>query len=205
MSENEYTGGKVNYYEVFVENPTREGREPYVAECNDVIEALKMTFAEGEALKALWRKAAARILSAKRGYTDGLYDSEKVSFYGGRLVVIEKSERQKSKDSADALAMNNLRSSLGVGAFSPDKRHPMTPNVIEFGREAYPAVQVGVDVSFEGEGRIDPIVRNGNGAEHYGINMTSQRCNDCGAMPGGACGYGTAENCRQLANGCADQ
>lgn len=86
----EYTGGKVNYYEVEIKSPTREGRAPYTAECNDIIEALGMTFAEGEAFKANWRGAAARKNLSKRGYTDGLYDAEKVVFYGQRMVVQQK-------------------------------------------------------------------------------------------------------------------
>lgn len=86
----EYTGGKVNYYEVAIKCPTREGRAPYTAECNDIIEALGMTFAEGEAFKANWRGAAARKNLSKRGYTDGLYDAEKVVFYGQRMVVQQK-------------------------------------------------------------------------------------------------------------------
>lgn len=94
--DREYTGGKVNYYEVKVESPTRDGRAPYTAECNDIIEALGMSFAEGEAFKAIWRGAAARKNLAKRGYTDGLYDAEKVQFYGGRMVAQEKSRREKS-------------------------------------------------------------------------------------------------------------
>lgn len=84
----EYTGGKTSYYEVQIEHPTREGRQPYIAECNDVIEALDMNFAEGEAFKALWRRAAARKNGTiKKGYADGLYDAEKAAFYGSRLVV----------------------------------------------------------------------------------------------------------------------
>ena len=84
----EYTGGKTSYYEIQVTHPTREGRQPYIAECNDIIEALGMNFAEGEAFKALWRRAAARQLDVtKKNYTDGLYDAEKVAFYGDRLVI----------------------------------------------------------------------------------------------------------------------
>ncbi len=56
----EYTGGSVDYYKVRIENPTEPYRCPYDAECNDIIEALGMTFAEGNAFKALWRRAAAR-------------------------------------------------------------------------------------------------------------------------------------------------
>ncbi|MDH1556854.1 hypothetical protein N5E86_20605 [Stutzerimonas stutzeri] len=86
----EYTGSSVSYYSAEVRNPTTPGREPYTAECNDIIEALDMNFAEGNAFKALWRRAAARQGRSKRHYTDGLYDAEKVVFFGERLVVQEK-------------------------------------------------------------------------------------------------------------------
>lgn len=86
----EYTGGKVNYYEVEITHPTREGRDPYIAECNDIIEALGLSFSEGEAFKAIWRKGAARIKPGKRGHDGGLYDAEKASFYGHRMEIIER-------------------------------------------------------------------------------------------------------------------
>jgi hypothetical protein len=86
----EYTGGSVSYYTVRIENPTTPGVEPYDAECNDIIEALGMNYAEGNAFKAIWRRAAARKGKVKKGYTDGLYDAEKVVFFGERLVVQEK-------------------------------------------------------------------------------------------------------------------
>ena len=86
----EYTGGKVNYYEVEITHPTREGRDPYIAECNDIIEALGLSFSEGEAFKAIWRKGAARIKPGKRGHDGGLYDAEKASFYGHRMETIER-------------------------------------------------------------------------------------------------------------------
>ena len=87
----EYTGGSSSYYSVNITNPTTEGRQPYTAECNDIIEALGMNYAEGNAFKALWRRAAARTLGlTKKGYDDGLYDAEKVEFFGKRLVVQSK-------------------------------------------------------------------------------------------------------------------
>lgn len=93
VPEEEYTGGSVTYYKVPIQHPTSGGK-PYTAECNDVIEALGMTYAEGNAFKALWRRAAARTLGlAKRGYTDGLYDAEKVEFFGKRLVVQETARK----------------------------------------------------------------------------------------------------------------
>lgn len=86
----EYTGGSVSYYTVRVENPTTPGVDAYDAECNDIIEALDMNYAEGNAFKAIWRRAAARKGLKKKGYTDGLYDAEKVVFFGQRMVVQEK-------------------------------------------------------------------------------------------------------------------
>lgn len=85
----QYTGGSSDYYKVYVKNPTTLP-EPYEAECNDIIEALKMTFAEGNAFKAIWRKAKARQGVKKKGYDNGLYDSEKVVFFGERMVVEAK-------------------------------------------------------------------------------------------------------------------
>ena len=71
----EYTGGKTSYYMVDVISPVDERSDPYTAECQDIIEALGMDFNEGNAFKALWRRAAARLGKSKRGYTDGLYDA----------------------------------------------------------------------------------------------------------------------------------
>lgn len=91
----EYTGGSVSYYSVHVANPTTKGRAPYIAECNDIIEALGMNYAEGNAFKALWRSCAARNLGlSKEGYKDGQYDAEKVEFFGHRMVVQAKLMRK---------------------------------------------------------------------------------------------------------------
>jgi hypothetical protein len=85
----EYTGSSSNYYKVFVKHPTTLP-EPYEAECNDVIESLQMTFAEGNAFKAIWRKAKARQGVKKKGYDNGVYDSEKVVFFGERMLIEAK-------------------------------------------------------------------------------------------------------------------
>ena len=86
----EYTGGSVSYYQVRITNST-SGCDVYTAECNDIIEALGMNYAEGNAFKAIWRRCAARTLGkAKAGYKDGLYDAEKVVFFGERMVAQEK-------------------------------------------------------------------------------------------------------------------
>lgn len=90
----EYTGGSVSYYRVTINKPTSPALPPYTAECNDIIEALGMNYAEGNAFKAIWRRCAARTLGkAKAGYTDGLYDAEKVVFFGERMVMQEKQNK----------------------------------------------------------------------------------------------------------------
>lgn len=86
MAEN--SGGNVDYYLCTVTNPKR--LKAYVAECEDIIETLNMSFAEGNSFKAIWRKAAARTLGLEKAGNTSLRDAEKVSYYGGRMVVIEK-------------------------------------------------------------------------------------------------------------------
>lgn len=88
----EYTGSSVSYYTVPVVDPTTEGREAYLAECNDIIEALELDYAEGNVLKAIWRIAAARKGLSKKGYADGVYDAEKIVFFGGRILLKEQAK-----------------------------------------------------------------------------------------------------------------
>lgn len=88
------TGGSSDYYKTPINNPTTSPA-PYVAECNDIIEALDMTFAEGNVFKAIWRSAAARLGQGKPG-TTALYDAEKVVFFGERLVRRYKGASRES-------------------------------------------------------------------------------------------------------------
>ncbi|BCP56221.1 hypothetical protein K32_48380 [Kaistia sp. 32K] len=90
----EHTGGSVDYYQVDITSTTTPGRQPYTAECNDIIEALGMNFAEGNAFKAIWRRAASRSLGKHKTGNDALYDAEKVEFFGHRLVAQEKARVQ---------------------------------------------------------------------------------------------------------------
>lgn len=94
-----YTGGSSDYYQVTITNTTTEGRPEYIAECNDIIEALGMNFAEGNAFKALWRRAAQRTLGLRKAGAkdDGLYDAEKVEFFGARLVAQSKGLRDETE------------------------------------------------------------------------------------------------------------
>ena len=93
--ETEATGGSSSYYEVTVELPTKPDREPYMAECNDIIEALDMTFAEANVFKATWRKAAQRQGNGKPG-VDALYDANKCVFYSDRMKAQAQHEQEKT-------------------------------------------------------------------------------------------------------------
>jgi hypothetical protein len=81
------TGGSSDYYRVCIARPI-EGA-PYEAQCLDIISALGMTFAEGEAFKAIWRKAADRQGNGKPGNSP-LYNAEKVAFFGAHMVQLER-------------------------------------------------------------------------------------------------------------------
>ena len=85
------SGGLNNYYVVPIKNPQRKEQEPYQAECEDIIQALGMTFDEGCAFKALWRNAAARMGNGKPG-NKALYDCEKLVHYANRILNKEKAE-----------------------------------------------------------------------------------------------------------------
>ena len=86
----ELTGDSVDYYKLHVSNPTTY-KDEYDCECNDIIEALDMTYAEGNIFKAIWRTAAARKGNGKVGHT-ALYDAEKIVFFGNRLIAQAKGE-----------------------------------------------------------------------------------------------------------------
>lgn len=85
----ELSGGFNNYYLVEVKHPQRENQEPYMAECEDIIQALGMTFDEGCAFKALWRNAAARMGNGKPGNTP-IYEMEKLVHYSNRILLKAK-------------------------------------------------------------------------------------------------------------------
>lgn len=94
--QEEYTGKSVSYYSVDIQQPT-SADEPYTAECNDLIEALGMNYAEGNAFKAIWRRCAARKLGkTKKGYGSGLYDAEKCIFFAERILLQAQLEEKEN-------------------------------------------------------------------------------------------------------------
>lgn len=80
QADQQLTGGLVNYYLIPVTHPQRETQAPYVAEVDDLIRAMNMTFAEGCEFKALVRTANARLQNGKPGQ-DAKYDAEKRVHY----------------------------------------------------------------------------------------------------------------------------
>jgi hypothetical protein len=92
VGEPELQGGKLqgdHYYRVRVDAPMSTEVPPYVAECSDIIEALNMTFNEGEAFKAIWRLAASRQGRGKPG-NKAQYDADKAAHYGSRIAAQTK-------------------------------------------------------------------------------------------------------------------
>jgi len=106
------SGGLNNYYVVSIKNPQRKEQEPYQAECEDIIQALGMTFDEGCAFKALWRNAAARMGNGKPG-NKALYECEKLVHYANRILNKEKLANQpepvkKETDFYDWIVTNGI-------------------------------------------------------------------------------------------------
>lgn len=85
------SGGDNDYWVAHIRHPKR--LEPYYAECEDLIEHFQMTFQEGEAFKALWRKGQARIGNGKPGDSP-LRNAEKVAHFGKRMVAMEQRNQE---------------------------------------------------------------------------------------------------------------
>lgn len=88
----EDSGGSCDYYVKHIECPIH--RDPYTAECGDIIQALGMTVVEGNVFKELWRRAAARQGKKKRGNST-LRGAEKIKFFSDRLYQLELHEAKK--------------------------------------------------------------------------------------------------------------
>lgn len=121
------SGGLNNYYVVPIKNPQRKEQEPYQAECEDIIQALGMTFDEGCAFKALWRNAAARMGNGKPG-NKALYDCEKLVHYANRILAKERL--------ADELLNRNITTS-GRCWHYPGKGKPYITTNFQFIEVAY--------------------------------------------------------------------
>lgn len=119
------SGGSTNYYKVEIKNPTT-AEQPYMAECNDIIEALNMSFAEGNIIKAIWRMAAGRMNNGKPG-TSYLYDAEKIEFYIQRILKNERTEDVLELE--DLWVHNNLEAKIVT---PPEGVEPTIDGAVEF-------------------------------------------------------------------------
>lgn len=90
-TSNILSGGLNNYYLTEVKLPQRTNQLPYVAECEDIIQSLKLDFNEGNVLKALWRRANQRLHNGKEG-NSSLYDAQKINHYASRILKYEELE-----------------------------------------------------------------------------------------------------------------
>lgn len=93
----EKSGGDCNYWLLNITEPKRLA--PYECEAEDIIEALGMTFAEGCAFKAIWRSCIARTLGKYKEGMDkhGVYDAEKVKYYGQRMLAQRKKDAKRDQ------------------------------------------------------------------------------------------------------------
>ena len=78
------SGGACDYYRVGVTHPTSKDQVSYVAECNDIIESLELTYAEANMFKEIWRTAAERTLGLKKAGNTNKRAAEKMVFFADR-------------------------------------------------------------------------------------------------------------------------
>lgn len=93
MSTTEDSGGSCNYYIVQVLSPWNTEKEPYEAECSEIVEALGMTPHEANIFKEIWRRSAARQGRKKKGNT-ALRSAEKIAFFANRILIAEERKCQ---------------------------------------------------------------------------------------------------------------
>lgn len=86
MGKPKLTGGPSDYYLVDVKEPCRSSLPPYIAECEDIIEALDLNWAEANVFKSIWRIARERQGKGKEG-NPPTYDAEKLLFFAKRVAV----------------------------------------------------------------------------------------------------------------------
>ena len=86
----ENSGGFCDYYQIPVANPQHPAQtEPYVANTEDLIQALQMTFDEGCELKSLVRRANAR-LGFVKAESSAVRDAAKALHYAQRIYDHER-------------------------------------------------------------------------------------------------------------------
>lgn len=94
MSQKENSGGLVNYYLAPVEFPQRKDQPAYVAECEDIIDALGLTPDEANIFKEIWRTANERTHGKGKEGNNPLRAAQKMVHYSGR--ILRKAERAQT-------------------------------------------------------------------------------------------------------------
>lgn len=83
----------MNYYLANVLYPQRESQPAYIAECEDIIEALGMTFDEANIFKEIWRRSNERTHGKGKAGNTPIRGAEKIVHYAGRILL--KAQREK--------------------------------------------------------------------------------------------------------------
>lgn len=73
-----------DYWLLDIQHPKR--LEPHKVECEDIIEAMDMPFAEATVFKSLWRLMQLRRGRGKPGSTEK-YEAEKMVYYSARTLA----------------------------------------------------------------------------------------------------------------------
>lgn len=110
----ETSGGRVNYYLVKVDHPQREEQPPYQAECEDIIEALGLTFDEANLVKEVWRTANERTHGKGKAGSTPIRAAEKLVHYSGRILT--KAKRSGMSMSVAESFLNTIENSQPVKA-----------------------------------------------------------------------------------------
>lgn len=83
------------YYHCPVTRPQNPNQElPYIANCEDIIQALGLTFDEGCEFKSLWRRGRGRQGYVKAEST-AVRDAQKAVHYATRVLAYERSKEVK--------------------------------------------------------------------------------------------------------------
>lgn len=85
------SGGDNDYWLLAITHPKR--LDPYKVECEDIIEAMEMPFAEATVFKSLWRLMKLRMGQGKTGSTEA-YEGEKMVYYSDRTLAKIKNKEQ---------------------------------------------------------------------------------------------------------------
>jgi hypothetical protein len=106
----EDSGSHCEYYHCPVTHPQNPNQaEPYIANCEDIIQALGLTFDEGCEFKSIWRRGRGR-QGFKKAESTALRDAIKAVHYAGRVLALE--ERRFASGNIDTTSVDTQRAAL---------------------------------------------------------------------------------------------